>query len=225
MVPGLCARAAAIDSRSTAGSVGAGEAPVGVGVGLAVGDAVWLEVGEAETLGAAVAGAESDGAEPKGAGEGISVGSPAVEVEVAVEIGVVEGGLVGAGTGAEASDCGTGFDRTTQSEALLLVSSQLPDVPPGRRSRLDWAGGAGATAPSTNELLAVPQLTASITSPPTCRSASEPPSLASPPVYVASASGPYTPAELATRRCAPGASGTGDEKAALRVVVAPDAVT
>jgi hypothetical protein len=45
---------------------------------------------------------------------------------------------------------------------------------------LDLAGGAGATEPSTNELVAVPQPTASTTDPPTCLRTREPPSAAIP---------------------------------------------
>src|SRR5664280_1643908 len=119
----------------------------------------------------------------------------------------------------------TGLGCTSQSAPLSLVSSQLPSAPPGRRSMLARAGGAGATEPSTNEFVAVPQPTASTTDPPTYLRTREPPSAAMPLEYVTSASGPYIPAPLATRRCCPGASGNGDVKLALRVIVDPEAVT
>jgi hypothetical protein len=45
---------------------------------------------------------------------------------------------------------------------------------------LDLAGGAGATGPSTNVLVAVPQPTASTTDPPTYLRTREPPSAAMP---------------------------------------------
>jgi hypothetical protein len=143
-------------------------------------------VGGGETVGAA----ESVGnGEMVGSGEGVAVGSLVqigVEVEVSVAVGVAvevgAGELVGAGTGVEMSDCGTGFGCTAQSEVLSFESTQLPSMPPGRRSRLDRAGGAGTTEPSTYELVAVPQPTASITVPATYRRASDPPSLARPPV-------------------------------------------
>ena len=69
---------------------------------------------------------------------------------------------------------------TSQSAPLSFVSSQLPSAPPGRRSMLDLARGAGAAEPSTNELVAVPQPTASTTDPPTCLRTREPPSAAMP---------------------------------------------
>jgi hypothetical protein len=83
---------------------------------------------------------------------------------------------------------------------LLFVSCAFPALPPGSRS-IDWpCGGAGAGEPSANALAAVPQLTASITPPSTTRSANVPPVLATPPVYVSSASEVKTPELLATSR-------------------------
>jgi len=213
----------------------------GVPVGVPLGVSVWVEVGSGIEIGAGV-GPSVDSGEavavdsgvPSGAGDEANVGvgcsvpgSVAGGLADAVAVGTPtgEGEAVGPGAGEEARDCGTGFGWMNQSERLSFVSRVLPARPPGRRSRLDFAGGAGATAPSTNEFVAVPHPTASITVPSRWRKATAPPSAASPPEYVASARGPYMPVALATSRCCPGASGSGAEKRALRVTVEPDAVT
>ena len=52
--------------------------------------------------------------------------------------------------------------RPTKSAAFTFVSVPLPADPPGSRSRLDPAGGAGAAVPSTNAFVASPHATASI---------------------------------------------------------------
>src|SRR5215217_801865 len=90
---------------------------------------------------------------------------------------------------------------------------------------LEPAGGAAATVPSTNVLLASPQPTASTGAPPTDRRTSAPPVAANPPEYAMSAMDPYTPELLASRRRWPGSSGRGSVHAALRVTVDPLEVT
>jgi hypothetical protein len=106
---------------------------------------------------------------------------------VASNVGVGVGVGFGVTDGADPNGWGVGLDWTNQSAALSLVSTPLPADPPGRRSMLDFAGGAGAAAPSTNELVAVPQPTASITSPSIRLRTTVPPSAPRPPEYVASA--------------------------------------
>jgi hypothetical protein len=60
-------------------------------------------------------------------------------------VGVAVAPLVGV----DDNDCGIGLGWRNQSERLSFVSTVLPSGPPGLRSRLDFAGGAGATFPST----------------------------------------------------------------------------
>jgi hypothetical protein len=76
---------------------------------------------------------------------------------------------------------------------LSFESVMLPAVPPGRRSRLEPAGGALAAVPSTKLFVASPQPTASIGAPPTTRRTIDPPVAANPPLYVASATAAKTP--------------------------------
>ena len=107
--------------------------------------------------------------------------------------GLADGGrlgddvAVGAGTGGAARFCALGAALTSQSGALSFVSMTLPPMPPGFRSILERAAGAGAAVPSTNPLVASPQPSASIGAPPTTRRASAPPVAARPPLYEASA--------------------------------------
>ena len=100
---------------------------------MAVGDGVGVAVGDGVAVGASVA---------VGAGVDNSVG-----VEVTVGVGVGVG--VGPGAGAEPRDWAIGFDCTNQSVLLSFVSWMFPAEPPGKRSMLDLAGGAGAADPST----------------------------------------------------------------------------
>jgi hypothetical protein len=149
---------------------------LGVPVGLGVAVAEAIELGVPVGLGVAVA-------EAIGLGSGVVVSSGVV---VGTEVGAVscesvEGVAEGPGTGLEASDCGMGLGWMNQSTRLLFVSWVLPPDPPGRRSMLDFAGGAGATDPSTYPFVAVPHPTPSMTAPSTWRSATAPPSAASPP--------------------------------------------
>jgi hypothetical protein len=206
------------------GSWGVGSWGVGVGGGV-VGSAVGVRDGDSVAPGVAVGPVESVAAGGGvGVAEAIWVGSLSVEgVEVGAAVGAGVG--VGIGAGVEASDWGTGLDWTNQSDLLSLVSCVLPADPPGSRSMLDFAGGAGAAEPSTYALAAVPQPTVSTTVPSARRSATAPPSAASPPEYVASASGAYIPTELATSKCPPGTTGRGEAKTVLRVIVAPEALT
>jgi len=108
--------------------------------------AVGVDVPEAETLGSGV-GMPADG--------GSEAGGPDVEGSVEDELGApmgvaeIDGSAERPGAGAEARDCGIGFDCTNQSDRLSFVSWVLPAVPPGKRSMLDLAGGAGAADPST----------------------------------------------------------------------------
>ncbi len=150
---------------------------------------------------------------------GVDVG---VASTLVVGVGVVPGDH---GTGGSASAWGSGLAWTNQSRLSSLVSMPLPSGPPGSRSRLEPAGGAGAGDPSTKPLAAVPQAIESMTVPSPARSATAPPAAASPPLYVASAPLAKLPAASANRRCWPGSNGVGVVQAALRVTVPPVAVT
>jgi hypothetical protein len=154
---------------------------------------------------------------------GVGVGT-AVGLGVGAIVGVGVGEDPGPGVGAAARFCGDGA-ATTKSAALSFVSVPLPADPPGRRSRLELAAGAGAAAPSTNAFVASPQPTASIGVPPIGRSTIAPPVAANPPEYVASASGATTPAALAMSRWRPAASTVLAGHDALRVIVEPVEVT
>ena len=189
----------------------------GWGSATAVGIAVGVDVGVAVGVGAAV---------------GVAVGA-AVGVGVAVGLGENVGGGVGvplASRSASGPDpapagdprpCGEGVTCTNQSKALSLESVPLPADAPGRRSRLDPAGGAGAALPSTNAFVASPHPTASIAAPPTMRSATAPPVAAKPPEYVASARTANVPAALAMRIRLPGSRIVDPVHVALRVTVEP----
>ncbi len=74
-----------------------------------------------------------------GSGVGVAAG---VGLGVAVGLGVGVGVGVTPGTAGEARFCGPGVPEMNQSVALSFVSVALPAAPPGRRSRLDDAGGA-----------------------------------------------------------------------------------
>ncbi len=167
---------------------------VGVGFGVGVGSAVGVVVGSG--VGDAV-------------GSGVGVGT-----------GVGVGSGVAPGTAGEPVFCGFGV-ATNQSSAFSFVSTPFPPAPPGRRSRLDDAGGAGATVPSTKAFVASPQPTASTTDPPTTRNAIAPPVAAKPPVYVASPSPTNDPMLFAIRKRRPGSRTVDDDHVALRVTVDP----
>ena len=149
----------------------------------------------------------------------VSVSVSAVGVGVGVAVGTGVG--PGTGTGGAARPCGEGVACTNQSAASSFVSLPFPSAPPGKRSRLDPAGGAAAGAPSTNPFVASPHPIASIGAPPTTRSATAPPVAANPPVYVRSATAPWTPAALAMRIRRPGSSEVAAVHVALRVTVEP----
>lgn len=93
-------------------------------------------------------GTGGDGATYVGADVAVSVGVGPGDI-VTVATAVAEGVADGPGTGVEASDCGIGLGCTNQSARLSLLSRVLPLDPPGRRSMLDFAGGAGAAVAST----------------------------------------------------------------------------
>ncbi len=199
----------------------------GVGVGVGVGLGVGVGVGLGVTTGVGVGLGVGMGV---GVGVGVGVG---LGVTTGVGEGVAAGGVgVGVGVGpglpgtvGEARFCGFGSGWTSQSARFTLVSTPFPAVPPGDRSRLDPAAGAGAAAPSTKPFTASPHPIASTTAPPTTRMARAPPLAANPPAYVRSAPGATVPAALAmsTRRPAP--SSDGLVQVALRVTVEPDEVT
>jgi hypothetical protein len=133
-------------------SVSAG--PVGWAVGVSVsvapvgaGASVWAEAGDEARMAAGVALSEGVAL---GLGNGAVVLANSVGVDaVGVSDGDAEGASDAPGTGRDASDCGTGLGWIRKSDPLSLVSTRLPPEPPGLRSMLDLAGGAGATAPST----------------------------------------------------------------------------
>ena len=143
-------------------------------------------------------------------------------VGVGVGVGVGTGAI--AGTGGAARPCGDGTAWTNQSTEPSFVSHPLPSTPPGARSRLDPAAGAGAGEPSTRSFVASPQPTESITAPPTTRSATVPPVAANPPEYVASATAAYAPAAFASRIRFPGSRIVETDQVPLRVTVDPDDV-
>src|SRR5688572_12911093 len=97
--------------------------------GRARADAIEIGDGNAVAVGAGVA-----------VGTGVGVGSG-----VAVGAGVAVGlGSVGSGTAGEPLFWGSGVPRGMKSAALSSVSIVDPDGPPGSRSRLAPAAGAGA---------------------------------------------------------------------------------
>src|SRR6185436_15200913 len=122
--------------------------------------------------------------------------------------------------GAE-SGCAFGVPFTTTSPRLSFVSWRLPPAPPGLRSMLDPAAGAGAADPSTKAFAASPQPIASMGVPPTGRSTSAPPVVANPPEYVASAPLANTPELLAMSTCRPGATSSDEAHVAFLVTVDP----
>jgi hypothetical protein len=147
---------------------------------------------------------------------------------VAVGSGIGVGlGDVGSGTGGEPLFCGSGTLRRVKSAALSSVSIVEPDGPPGSRSRLAPAAGAGAAKPSSQVLAAVPQPTASMAvAAPCIRIATLPPVDAMPLAYTASAMEAKTPSSFATSTCPPGGtSGAPTAQAARRLTVAPVAET
>ena len=149
-----------------------------------------------------------------GSAVGVAVGSTDA---VAVGPGVAPGD----GMSGEARFCGPGDALANQSIELSLVSDAFPAFPPGRRSRLDDAGGAGATVPSTKAFVASPHPIASTTAPPTTRSATAPPVAAKPPVKEASPRPTNEPAPLTTRIRWPDARMVDTVHVALRVTVEP----
>lgn len=88
----------------------------------------------------------------------------------------------GVGRAGAARFSGTGAGLIDQSIALSFVSKTLPREPPGPRSMLDPAGGAGATAVSMTAFEAAPHPTASIGAPPAGRRTRAPPVAAMPAV-------------------------------------------
>src|SRR4029078_9898854 len=114
---------------------------------------------------------------------------------------------------------GDGAPCTNQSDTLSFVSVPFPTWPPGARSLPDPAGGAAPAVPSTNELLASPQPTASIGVPPTGRRAIAPPVAANPLAYGALARAAYEPAVFARRMRFPGSRIVAVDHVALRVTV------
>jgi hypothetical protein len=222
-VPSGSARASRIDCTGVGVGLGDGVgAGVGVGVGTGVGVGVGAGVGVAVGVGSGVAVGS-------GVGTGLGVGGAVgAELGVGVGLGVGNGVAVGVGTG-EPPGSGVGGDArfwgvgtvTWKSAALSFVSEPLPPNPPGSRSRLDPAAGAGAATPSTNVFDASPHATASIGLPPTARRTIAPPVAAKPPEYVASAIGAWIPAAFAIRRWRPGSRTVDDAQVALRVTVEP----
>ena len=177
-------------------SVGAADA---LGSGLSVGcsdggglDSAVVGVGVGDAVGAGMVSSGVHGGVGSGAivGSGVSVGgSVGMGVAVGLGVDVANGVGVSLGTAAAASGCGTGAPFTAASAALLFVSVALPAAPPGLRSRLDEAGGAAPADPSTKVLAASPQLSESMTAPPTTRSAMLPPVAERPPLYCAVSAG------------------------------------
>jgi hypothetical protein len=193
--------------------VGVG-ARVGLGVGVGVGGGVGVGAGVGATVGV-------------GAGVGATVG---VGVGLGATVGVALGDELGDGTavglgpgpgaGGAARFWGLGV-ATTKSAALTFVSVPFPAEPPGSRSMLDPAAGAGAAVPSTKVFVASPQATASTGLPPTTRSTIAPPVAAKPEEYVASASSAKIPAALAMSRWRPGSRTVDEGHVVLRVTVEP----
>jgi hypothetical protein len=204
---------------------------VGVAVGVGLGVGIRLGVGVDVGVGAGVAAGVGVGG-GVGAGVGVAVGAGVADGEgVGIRVGVgVATGVADAdgegdgpegGVGVAARFCGVGDVRTAKSSEFSLVSVPFPSAPPGSRSMLEPAAGAGATVPSTNEFVASPQPTASIGVPPIGRSAIAPPVAANPPLYVASATGAKTPAVFAISRCRPGSRIVATVQEAFRVTVLP----
>ena len=186
----------------------------GVGSGVGGGDGVGVVPGVSTGVGMAE-------------GAGLSAG---VSVGVAVALGVPVGpglGVAAGEVGTEARFCGSDMALTTKSSRLSLVSWPDPPAPPGSRSRLLPAAGAGAGRVSSHALAAVPQPTASIARlAPTARSATLPPAAAKPLAYRASAMAEKMPASLAISKwLRAGMGGVPVGQVALRVIVAPVAVT
>ena len=166
------------------------EAPIGrarastISTAPSVGDG--LDVGVADGAGGADAGGEADGGPGVGQTSGVQVGfgdalGSGVPLGAAVDVGVEDGDGVWTGDGGAARFCGDGVAWMSRSSVLSFVSVVFPDGPPGRRSRLDPAAGAGAGVPSTNAFVASPQPIASIGEPPVTRNATAPPVEAKPP--------------------------------------------
>ena len=128
---------------SVAPAVHAGdERALGVGVDAAYG----VSVGD----GAGLPGAGgSDGGSDAVSDGGSDGGSLADEPGAGVDVVSTDGAAEGPDGGALPNGWGLGFGCTNQSDPLSLVSRVFPADPPGRRSMLDLAGGAGAGDPST----------------------------------------------------------------------------
>ncbi len=205
-------------------AVGVGD---GVGVGVGEGDGVGLAVGVGEGVGPGL-GVGLGVVLAVGVGVGVGVGGGlAVGVAVGDGAGLDVGLGVGlpTGIGAAARFCGFGDPWTRKSAALSFESIPLPAAPPGRRSPLEPAAGAGMAVVSTKAFVASPQPTASIGAPPIGRSTNAPPVAANPPEYVTSAVAAKMPAVLAMRMCWPAPSGWVAAQVALRVTVEPVDVT
>src|SRR5687768_1289709 len=121
-------------SAARATEMSTGSAP-GVGLGLGLGVALIPGLGLDVAL-----------------GDGLAV---ALTVGIGVELGgndtkgvAVGDGSSGLGVGADARFWGSGTARSAKSVALSSVSCVEPRPPPGRRSMLEPAAGAGALLPS-----------------------------------------------------------------------------
>ena len=120
---------------------------VGVGVAAGVGAGVGVGVGVGPSVSRSASGSASASGVAVGVGVGVGVGDRrGRRVGVGVGVGVGTGVGPGPGTGAADIDCGEGTAWTIQSATLSFVSIPLPAEPPGNRSRLEPAGGAGAAA-------------------------------------------------------------------------------
>jgi hypothetical protein len=139
----------------------------GVGVALAVTLGVAVGVGVGTAVGVGLGTTEGDGD-----GEVVSMGDA---------VAATVGDAVAAGVGEDALFCGSGTSRITKSSRLSSLSKPEPETPPGSRSRLAPADGAGAGVPTSHVFAALPQPTASIAAAaPTILSATLPPVAASP---------------------------------------------
>jgi hypothetical protein len=133
---------------------------VGDGVGTGVGEGVGLGVAEGDGEGVSD-GVGDDETDADGEGLALTLGIGVTDGDGEdVVLAVGEG--VGGTMGGAAAFCGSGSARTTKSTTFEFVSWPDPFAPPGSRSRLELAAGAGAGAPSNQVLAAVPHPTASM---------------------------------------------------------------
>ena len=183
IVPSGCVRASAIDIVSTGAAVGVGTGVrVGVGtasLGMGVGIGDWVGIALGTVVGVAI-----------GVAIGVAVGVGTASLGKGVGIGDWDGPgtTPGSGAGSAARFCGFGI-AIEKSARLSFESVPLPRAPPGRRSTLEPAMGAGKVEPSTKAFVASPHATASTGRPPITRRTTAPPVADRPPEYVASAIG------------------------------------